>query len=81
MGGKKVVSSTDTEPVLGPAKPDPCDYYCYLPLYVFCGDQLLAAKLRRSNIDGSAGAREEIARIVALIRQRWPEVKILLRAG
>ena len=40
------------------------DCYCYLPLYVFCGRHLLAAKLRPSNIDGSAGAVEEIARIV-----------------
>ena len=56
------------------------DGYCYLPLYVFCGRHLLAAKLRRSNIDASAGAKEEIARIVAQIRMRWPKVKILLRA-
>jgi len=55
------------------------DCYCYLPLYVFCGRHLLAAKLRRSNIDASAGAVEEIARIVAQIRQRWPRVRILLR--
>jgi hypothetical protein len=55
------------------------DCYCYLPLYVFCGRHLLAAKLRRSNIDGSAGAKEEIARIVAQIRARWPRVRILLR--
>jgi Transposase DDE domain group 1 len=54
--------------------------YCYLPLYVFCGRHLLAAKLRRSNIDASAGAVEEIARIVAQIRGRWPRVKIMLRA-
>jgi hypothetical protein len=47
---------------------------------VFCGRHLLAAKLRRSNIDGSAGAVEEIARIVAQIRARWPRVRILLRA-
>ena len=47
------------------------DCYCYLPLYVFCGRHLLAAKLRRSNIDSSAGAGEEIARIVAQIRRRW----------
>ena len=40
------------------------DCYCYLPLYIFCGRHLLAAKLRRSNIDGSAGAVEEVARIV-----------------
>jgi hypothetical protein len=56
------------------------DCYCYLPLYVFCGKHLLAAKLRRSNIDASAGAVEEVARIVAQIRARWPRVKILLRA-
>jgi hypothetical protein len=56
------------------------DNYCYLPLYVFCGRHLLAAKLRPANIDGSAGAVEEMARIVAQIRQRWPAVRILLRA-
>jgi Transposase DDE domain group 1 len=56
------------------------DAYCYLPLYVFCGRHLLAAKLRRSNIDGSAGAVEEVERIVRLIRARWPRVRILLRA-
>ncbi len=54
--------------------------YCYLPLYVFCGRHLLAAKLRRSNIDGAAGAVEEIERIVARIRERWPQTRILLRA-
>src|ERR1700755_322204 len=55
------------------------DCYCYLPLYVFCGQHLLAAKLRPANIDGSAGAIEEMARIVAQIRERWPTVRILLR--
>jgi hypothetical protein len=55
------------------------DCYCYLPLYVFCGRHLLAAKLRRANIDGSAGAVEEVARVVAQIRRRWPRVRILLR--
>src|SRR5690606_38817699 len=55
------------------------DCYCYLPLYVFCGRHLLAAKLRRSNIDASAGAVEEVGRIVAQIRRHWPEVRILLR--
>jgi hypothetical protein len=54
--------------------------YCYLPLYVFCGRHLLAAKLRPANIDGSAGAREEVERIVGQIRVRWPRVKIVLRA-
>src|SRR6266853_1774334 len=54
--------------------------YCYLPLYIFCGRHLLCAKLRRSNIDASAGSVEEVARIVAQIRERWPKVRILLRA-
>jgi hypothetical protein len=56
------------------------DCYCYLPLYVFCGRHLLAAKLRPANIDGSAGAIAEVARLVAQIRERWPTVGILLRA-
>ena len=56
------------------------DNYCYLPLYVFCGRHLLASKLRPANIDGSAGTVEEVARIIARIRQRWPGVRILLRA-
>ena len=56
------------------------DCYCYLPLYVFCGRHLLAAKLRPADIDGSAGAVEEVARIVVQIRQRWPATRILLRA-
>jgi hypothetical protein len=55
------------------------DCYCYLPLYVFCGRHLLAAKLRRSNIDASAGAVAEVERIVGQIRARWPRVKIVLR--
>jgi hypothetical protein len=56
------------------------DGYCYLPLYIFAGEHLLCAKLRRANIDGAAGAREEIERIVAQIRKRWSGVKIILRA-
>ena len=56
------------------------DGYCYLPLYIFCGRHLLAAKLRRANIDASAGAVEEVARIVSKVRRRWPHVRILLRA-
>src|SRR5271166_4677367 len=56
------------------------DCYCYLPLYVFCGRHLLAAKLRRANIDASASSVEEVARIVAHIRRRWPLVRILVRA-
>ncbi len=56
------------------------DGYCYLPLYIFCGEHLLVAKLRRSNIDGAAGAREEVERVVAQIRERWPATRIVLRA-
>ncbi|HEX6143077.1 MAG TPA: IS1380 family transposase [Geminicoccaceae bacterium] len=56
------------------------DCHCYLPLYVFCGSHLLLAKLRRSNIDASAGAVEEIERIVGQVRGRWPKVEIVLRA-
>jgi hypothetical protein len=55
------------------------DCYCYLPLYIFCGRHLLAAKLRRSNADAAAGAVDEVARIVAQIRRRWPRTRILLR--
>src|SRR6202140_5035552 len=56
------------------------DCYCYLPLYVFCGRDLLAAKLRRASVDAAAGAVEEVARIVAHIRRQWQRVRILVRA-
>ena len=56
------------------------DCYCYLPLYVFCGRHLLLAKLRRADIDASAGSVEQVERIVRQIRGRWPYVRILLRA-
>jgi len=54
--------------------------YCYLPLYLFCGDHLLVAKLRPSNQDASAGAVEELARVVGQIRARWSAVAITVRA-
>jgi|SRR5215469_12719884 len=54
--------------------------YCYLPLYIFCGEHLLCARQRASNQDASAGARTEVERIVTQIRRRWPLVKIALRA-
>src|SRR5437867_5134607 len=54
--------------------------YCYLPLYIFCGEFLLGARLRSSNIDASEGALDEVKRIVAQIRQKWPVVHILIRA-
>ena len=55
------------------------DSYCYLPLYVFCGEHLLCAKLRPADIDGSAGACKVLQRLVAQIRQAWPEVRIIVR--
>jgi hypothetical protein len=54
--------------------------YCYLPLYIFCGDHLLCARLRPSDIDASAGSVKQLQRIVSQIRQAWPQVKILIRA-
>jgi hypothetical protein len=56
------------------------DCYCYLPLYIFCGRHLLAAKLRTSSVDAAHGATEEVARIVAHIRTRWPKTTIVIRA-
>jgi hypothetical protein len=55
------------------------DEYCYLPLYVFCGEQVLCARLRESNHDASFGSLVEIKRIVKQLRAAWPEVKITLR--
>ena len=55
-------------------------HYCYLPLYIFCGDHVLCARLRSSNLDASAGSLEEVQRIVVQIRARWPKTQILLRA-
>ena len=56
------------------------DCYRYLPLYVFCGRHLLLAKLRSADMDAAAGAVEEVARLMARIRARWPRTRILLRA-
>ena len=53
--------------------------YCYLPLYIFCGEHLLSARLRRSNRDGAAGSIEELERIVGQLRRRWPKVRIHIR--
>ena len=55
-------------------------HYCYLPLYIFAGEQLLCARLRPANIDAAAGSLEEVQRIVEQLRQVWPEAEILLRA-
>lgn len=56
------------------------NHYCYLPLYIVCGDHLLGVRLRPANIDASSGALQEIERIVRQIRQSWPQVQIILRA-
>lgn len=53
--------------------------YCYLPLYIFCGEHLLCARLRPSNQDGAAGSVDELKRIVAQIRARWPKTRIVIR--
>ena len=55
------------------------DSYCYLPLYIFCGEQVLCARLREANHDASFDSLREIQRIVEQIRAAWPEVKIILR--
>jgi len=56
------------------------DSYCYLPLYIFCGQHLLGVRLRPANQDAAAGCNEELQRIVEQIRQRWPETLIIVRA-
>ena len=56
------------------------DCYCYLPLYIFCGRHLLAAKLRSSANDAADGACDEVARIVGHIREHWPRTTIVIRA-
>ncbi len=56
------------------------DCYCFLPLYVFCGDQLLVSYLRPSNIDGAKHAWAILKLLVTRLRQAWPDVRIVLRA-
>jgi hypothetical protein len=55
------------------------DEYCYLPLYIFCGEHLLCVRLRQANIDAAAGSLAEVERIVAQIRACWPQTRIILR--
>jgi hypothetical protein len=55
------------------------DSYCYLPLYIFCGEHLLCAKLRPSDIDGAAGSVKQLAKIVERIRRQWSTVRIIVR--
>jgi hypothetical protein len=52
----------------------------YLPLYIFCGDHLLCARLRPADIDAAAGSVKHLERIAAQVRQAWPEVKVTIRA-
>jgi hypothetical protein len=54
--------------------------YCYLPLYIFCGEHLVCARLRASNVDAAAGSEEELERIVRQIRTHWPKTRIHIRA-
>ncbi len=54
--------------------------FCYLPLYIFCGDHLLCARLRPADIDAAAGSVKHLEQIVAQVRQTWPEVKVRIRA-
>ncbi len=54
--------------------------YCFLPLYIFCGEHLLCARLRPSDIDASAGSVKELERIASQIRSKWPDVRIIIRA-
>lgn len=54
-------------------------HHCYLPLFIFCGDHVLCARLRPSSIGPAVGAKKEVARVVEQIRRRWPEVSIVLR--
>ncbi len=53
--------------------------YCYLPLYIFCGEHLLCSRLRKADQDGAAGTVEELSRIIERIRVSWPQVRIIVR--
>ena len=55
------------------------DDYCYLPLYIFCGEELVCARLREADVDPGSGVVEEVSRIVKRIRAQWPGVRIILR--
>jgi Transposase DDE domain group 1 len=53
--------------------------YCYLPLYIFCGEHLLCARLRRADQDGAAGSVDELQRLIGRIRLSWPRTRIIVR--
>ncbi|MGR9108186.1 MAG: IS1380 family transposase, partial [Gammaproteobacteria bacterium] len=54
-------------------------HYCYLPLYIFCGEHLLCARLRSADQEAAAGTTDELERIVGRIREVWPKVRVVLR--
>jgi hypothetical protein len=56
------------------------DEYCYLPLYIFCGEHILCVRLRQANIDAAAGSLHEVERVIGQIRAQWSDVRIILRA-
>jgi hypothetical protein len=62
-----------------PAKAGYYRSYCYLPLYIFCGEHLLCARLRKSDQDGAAGTVDELAPMVERIRLSWPRTRIIVR--
>jgi len=53
--------------------------YCYLPLYIFCGEHLLCARLRKADQDGGAGTVDELERMIKRIRLSWPQTRIIVR--
>src|SRR4051795_2132704 len=55
------------------------DCYCYLPLFIFCGEHVSCARLRQSDSDASAGSLREMQRVIAQMRAAWPDTRIILR--
>ena len=55
-------------------------HYCYLPLYITCGEHVLCARLRRANIDAAEGSVEALTCIVGMLRAAWPQVRLSIRA-
>ena len=53
--------------------------YCYLPLYITCGEHVLCARLRPADIDASAGSVAELSRVIGQIRSRWPHTRVVVR--
>ena len=56
------------------------DCRCYLPLYIFCGEHLLCSRLRTADKDGADGSVAELERIIGRLCQRWPQVRLTIRA-